>query len=183
VSFGPASKSTRPSTVEAGGPVSDARRAMRQAAALVALSAVVAAAVHIPLIGRFARGEFRESFFQAEAYPGIRTITLAETEDLWRAGRSVVLDARAAGFFEQGHVPGARNLPAADAQGALPAGLFEIPEDRTFLVYCEGGDCQSSLALARRLHDAGCRDIRVFSGGWEEWAKAGLPEEKGVGQK
>jgi len=26
-----------------------------------------------------------------------------------------------------------------------------------FVVYCEGGDCQSSLALARRLHDEGFR--------------------------
>ncbi|MEN6561393.1 MAG: rhodanese-like domain-containing protein [Acidobacteriota bacterium] len=163
--------------------MSEARRTLRQAAVLVGLSVAVAAAVHIPLIGRFARGEFRESFFPAAEYPGIRMVTLAEAEELWRTGQAVILDARAAGFFERGHVPGARNLPAAGAKGALPAGILEIPRDRTCLVYCEGGDCRSSLSLARRLHDAGFRDIRVFGGGWEEWTGAGLPEEKSGGQE
>jgi rhodanese-related sulfurtransferase len=48
----------------------------------------------------------------------------------------------------------------------------------TVVVYCEGGDCQSSLDLAKRLHEAGFRDIRVSTGGWDEWRAAGLPEEK-----
>src|SRR5512137_2504030 len=82
--------SIRPSTVEAGGAVSEAGRAVRQALALAALSVVVAAAVHLPLVKRFARGEFRTSFFQAAEYPGIRLISLAEAEDLWRAGQAAV---------------------------------------------------------------------------------------------
>jgi len=53
-----------------------------------------------------------------------------------------------------------------------------LPKERTFVVYCEGGSCQSSLLVARRLHDEGFKDIRVMTGGWEEWKKAGLPEER-----
>jgi rhodanese-related sulfurtransferase len=147
------------------------------------LSVIVAAAVHLPLIERFVLGEFRETFFVQADYPGIRMITLGEAEDLWRAGEALVLDARASGFFERGHVPGARNLPAAETRVVLPAWIIEVPKDRTMLVYCEGGDCQSSLALAKRLHDESFRDIRVFSGGWEEWTKADLPEEKSDGQE
>jgi rhodanese-related sulfurtransferase len=158
--------------------VSDARRVLARAAALVALSVLVGAAVHFPLLKRFARGEFRETFFQASEYPGIRLITLAEAEDLWAGGTAAVLDARAEGFYEQGHVPGARNLPASASGFDVPAAILELPKDRTFLVYCEGGDCQSSLALAKRLHEEGFRDIRVFTGGWDEWRAAGLPEEK-----
>jgi len=159
--------------------LSEARRALRQALALGALSLIVAAAVHVPLIKRFARGEFRDSFFQAAEYPGIRVVTLAEAEDLWTAGEAVILDARAEGYFEQGHVPRARNLPAVESESALPGGILDMPKDRTLLVYCEGGTCQSSLALAKRLHEAGFSDIRVLSGGWEDWKKARLPEEKG----
>jgi 3-mercaptopyruvate sulfurtransferase SseA len=51
------------------------------------------------------------------------------------------------------------------------------------VVYCEGGDCQSSLALAKRLHDEGFKDIRVMTGGWAEWIKAGLPAETGDAEK
>jgi rhodanese-related sulfurtransferase len=105
-------------------------------------------------------------------------ITLAEAEDLWAAGEALVLDARAGGFFSQGHVPRARNFPAAESGDALPREILDRPKDMTIVVYCEGGACQSSLTLAKRLHDEGFKDIRVFGGGWEEWTKAGLPEEK-----
>jgi len=161
--------------------VTEAGKVLRQALALVALSLVAAAAVHLPLIRSFARGEFRESFFRAADYPGVRLITLEETEDLWAGGAAVVLDARAAELFGQGRVPGARNVPAAGEEEALPGEVLALPRDGTLVVYCEGGDCQSSLALARRLHDSGFRDIRVFSGGWEDWTKAGLPTEKDDG--
>jgi len=167
----------------ADGPLNEARRALRQALAIGALGLIVAAAVHFPLIKRFARGEFRESFFQAAEYLGVRMITLAEAEDLWAAGEAIILDARAGGFFSQGHVPRARNIPAAESGDALPREILDRPKDMTIVVYCEGGDCQSSLTLAKRLHDEGFKDIRVFSGGWEEWTKAGLPEEKGDGQE
>ncbi len=158
--------------------MSEARRALRQALVLGALAVLVAAAVQFPLVMRFARGEFRDTFFPASEYPGIRMITLAEGEDLWRTGLAVVLDARAEGLFTQGHIPGARNIPAAETGLGLPAGLLGAARNMILVVYCEGGDCQSSLALARRLHDEGFRDIRVFVGGWEAWTEAGLPEEK-----
>jgi rhodanese-related sulfurtransferase len=153
-------------------------RALRQALVLGALAVLVAAAVHLPLVKRFARGEFRETFFEASKYPGIRMITLAEAEELWRTGLAVILDARAGESFERGHIPGSRNVPAPEAGGTIPADLLGAARNMVFVVYCEGGDCQSSLALARRLHDEGFRDLRVFEGGWAEWTKEGLPEEK-----
>jgi rhodanese-related sulfurtransferase len=159
--------------------VSEVRRALRQAAALAGLSVVVAAALHVPLIGRFVRGEFRKSFFQAAEYPGLRLIGLEEAEDLWRTGAALVLDARAAGPFAEGHVPGARNVPAGEAEAPLPGSLAGTPPGRAVLVYCEGGDCRSSLVLAKRLHGAGFTDVRVFEGGWAAWSGAGLPVEAG----
>jgi rhodanese-related sulfurtransferase len=158
--------------------VNEARRVLAQAAALAALGAIVGAAVHFPLVKKFARGEFRETFFQASKYLGIRLITLREAEDLWAGGGAVVLDARAAELFAQGHVPGARSLPAARDGFEVPEALRALSRESILVVYCEGGDCQSSLALARRLHDEGFRDIRVLTGGWAEWRAGGLPEEK-----
>ncbi len=128
-------------------------------------------------------GEFRETFLSQAEYPGIRLITLQETEDLWAAGETAFFDARPERPFREGHVPRARNLPATDSKLKIPPDLLELPRERTIVVYCEGGDCQSSLALAKRLHDEGFKDIRVMTGGWEEWEKAGLPEEKGDDQE
>lgn len=162
--------------------MTEARRLVVQAAALVALGAVVGAAVHFPLVKRFVRGEFRETFFEAARYPGVRLITLQEAEDLWAGGLAVLLDARPAEVYARGHAPGARNIPAARDGFEVPAGVLALAREAVLVVYCEGGDCQSSLALARRLHDEGFRDIRVFSGGWDEWRAAGLPEEQGEGR-
>jgi rhodanese-related sulfurtransferase len=163
--------------------VTETRRALIQAVAMGALAFVVGAAVNVPLVKRFARGEFRESFFVQADYPGVRMISLAEAEDLWRTGEALFLDARAAGLYRQGHVPRARSLPEDGEERTLPADLAGRPKESPLVVYCEGGDCHSSLALAKRLHDEGFRDVRVFSGGWEEWRAAGLPEETGDDQE
>ena len=88
-------------------------RVPRQVLALVALSVLVAAAVHTPLIRRFARGEFRDTFFQAAEVPGVRLITLEEGEDLWRTGVAALVDARRPPLYAAGHVPGALSLPAS----------------------------------------------------------------------
>jgi rhodanese-related sulfurtransferase len=163
--------------------LSEARRVIRQTLVFGTLSVLVAAAVHFPLVKRFARGEFRETFFSQADYPGVRLITLQEAEDLWAAGETVFFDARGAGPYGEGHVPRARNLPEAESRRQFPADVLELPRERTLVVYCEGGDCQSSLLLAKRLRDERFKDIRVLTGGWEEWKKAGLPEAKGDDQE
>ncbi|MGB8958652.1 MAG: rhodanese-like domain-containing protein [Candidatus Aminicenantales bacterium] len=163
--------------------MSEGGRVVRQALVLGALSLFVAAAVYFPLIKRFARGEFRESFFQASEYPGVRLITLEEAEDLWRTAQAAFIDARRPDLYDRGHVPGARSVPASEAGKAFPTEVLNSPRAGILVVYCEGGDCQSSLLLAKRLHDEGFKDIRVMTGGWEAWKTAGLPEERGDGQK
>ncbi len=163
--------------------MTEAGRTFRQALALGALAVAVGSAVNVSLIKRFARGEFRETFFVQAEYPGVRMISLAEAEDLWISGEALFLDARAAGLFRDGRVPRARSLPEDGSDRPLPPFVTERPREGPIVVYCEGGDCHSSLALAKRLHDEGFRDIRVFSGGWEEWRAAGLPEETGDDQE
>ena len=163
--------------------MSETRRIFRQALAIGALGLLAAAAVHFPLVKRFVRGEFRETFLSRAEYPGIRMITLEEAEDLWAGGGAVFFDARPAAPFGEGHIPGARNLAAEEEDPGLSAVVEGVLRERIVVVYCEGGDCQSSLHLAKRLHDKGFKDVRVMTGGWEGWTKAGLPEERGDDQE
>jgi rhodanese-related sulfurtransferase len=158
--------------------LSETGRTFRQALTIGALGVLVAAAVHFPLVERFVRGEFRETFLSWTDYPGVCLISIEEAEDLWAGGGAVLLDARPAVLYGEGHVPGARNIAADEPDPDMTAGVRDILRERTVVVYCEGGDCQSSLHLARRLHDKGFEDIRVLTGGWDEWKKAGLPEER-----
>jgi rhodanese-related sulfurtransferase len=163
--------------------VTEARRVLTQALAIAALAVIVGAAVNVPLIKRFAKGEFRETFFVQADYPGLRLITLQETEDLWRTGVAAFVDARAAELYAQGHVPGALSAPPLETEASLPTFFERLPYEGPVVIYCEGGDCHSSLALAKRLHERGFTDLRVFGGGWEEWRAAGLPEETGHAQE
>lgn len=98
-------------------------------------------------------------------------IAMAAAESAWRNGTAVFIDARESDFFEEGHIPGAVNLPVSGIKNSLPAG---ISADRFLIVYCSGGDCEDSGVVARALFKMGCRDVAVFAGGWDEWSAAGI---------
>jgi rhodanese-related sulfurtransferase len=101
-------------------------------------------------------------------------------------GGLLFIDSRSRDEFSAGHIPGALPVPLEELQrsgmteaGPGPSLPLAFPGAQTLVVYCEGGDCRTSLALARIIHDRGYADIRVFSGGWLEWSAAGLPESRG----
>jgi len=156
----------------------DVRGILRGAALIVLLAVAAGTAANGRLIGRFFSGEFRQSFTTPIEYPRIRFITLREAEDLFAAGGAAFLDSRSRAEFGKGHIPGAKSLPLEENRRGVKPEATGIPLERTLVVYCEGGDCQASIGLARLLHDAGFHDIRVLAGGWAEWRAAGLPESK-----
>jgi rhodanese-related sulfurtransferase len=156
------------------------RSLLRGVLVIIVLSVVLGAAVNLRLLRRFSAGEFREGFIDRREYAGIRFITLAETEDLFAqktqgAGGLLFIDSRGRDDFAAGHIPGALSVPL---EAARRSGTLDFPGAQTVVVYCEGGDCQTSISLAKIIHDKGFRDIRIFTGGWAEWSAAGLPEEK-----
>lgn len=157
----------------------DLRGIIRGAALIALLAAAAGTAANARLIGRFLRGEFKQSFTTPAEYPRIRFITLGEAEDLFASGGAAFLDSRSRAEFGKGHIPGATSLPPDENRRGVKPEAVGAPLERTLVVYCEGGDCQASVGLARLLHDAGYQDIRVLSGGWTEWRAAGLPESKG----
>jgi thiosulfate/3-mercaptopyruvate sulfurtransferase len=99
-------------------------------------------------------------------------------------GRSdlLVVDARAPERYRgehepidpvAGHIPGARNLPYANA-GSVPDDLVSTEDE--IVVYCGSGvtACVDILALER----AGVH-AKLYPGSWSEWSSRGLPVERG----
>jgi rhodanese-related sulfurtransferase len=157
-----------------------AKRTVREAGLIVGLAVVLGLASNARLVVRFLKGDLEGGFLSAKAYPGIVHIGLAEAEDLFTSGNAVFVDARPAYEFRSGHVPGARNEPFAAADETSLSSLASIlGTGREIVVYCSGGDCLSSLGLARLLTARGVKTVRVFQGGWAEWRAAGLPAEEG----
>jgi rhodanese-related sulfurtransferase len=83
--------------------------------------------------------------------------------------RMVVIDARDAGQFAKGHIPGAIHM---DWRQVL-AKRDSIPKDKPVLIYCNTGSLSAQAGFALRV--AGWENVRILQGGMEEWkAKGGF---------
>ena len=103
------------------------------------------------------------------------TISLDELRARIDRGPPVtVVEALGADFYAAAHLPGALNLPTG-ASARFARAVLPSRED-SIIVYCSAGGVRSRQ-LAARLRAMGYRDVRVYLGGKEEWAEAGLPLE------
>ncbi len=104
----------------------------------------------------------------------MNTISLTDLDSKIRSGADfVLLEALPPRYYEQKHLPGAKNMPH-DAVDGLAAGLIGDRE-REVVIYCASPTCQNSSVAARRLETLGYRHVRVFEGGKSAWEDAGLP--------
>ena len=101
-------------------------------------------------------------------------ISLIEFQEFVQNKKAIVFDARAKGFYQLGHVPGAKNLSREKFEKDFEA-LTQINlSERRIVVYCSGMDCEDSMIVAKKLVHLGVTNIFIFEGGWEEWEAAGL---------
>jgi len=83
--------------------------------------------------------------------------------------KMLVIDARDAGQFAKGHIPGAINM---DWRQVL-AQRDRIPKNKPVLIYCNTGSLSAQAGFALRV--AGWENVRILQGGMEEWkAKGGF---------
>ena len=142
------------------------------------LSTIIGLGSRLVLIKRYFAGEFYQSFLSAEKYTSITFITLGEAEDYFLQGGAIFIDSRPADEFKAGRVMGARNIPFKDRERDLALEKINFSQHDTLVIYCDGHECQSSVNLAKLLHEEGFREMKVFYGGWLEWINAGLPTER-----
>ncbi len=100
---------------------------------------------------------------------GTRQTTVGEV-----SGRhdATILDVRGRGEFEEGHIPGALNIPL----GELESRIDEVPAGNV-AIHCQGGG-RSAIA-ASILQSRGRDDIANMAGGFSEWEKSGNPVARG----
>lgn len=131
----------------------------------------------------------------------IPQITPEQARPLVESGQYKYLDVRTVPEFNQGHVPGALNIPVAEFNPAVsrlefnPAFLDTVqrivPKDANIVVGCKsGGRSQSACELVRQ---AGYANVVNLDGGFggvidpggavvqEGWETLGFPVERGDG--
>jgi rhodanese-related sulfurtransferase len=81
----------------------------------------------------------------------------------------LVIDARDAGQFSKGHIPGAVNIEWRKVLEQRK----KIPKDKMVLIYCNTGSLSAQAGFALRV--AGYENVKILQGGFEEWkAKGGF---------
>lgn len=108
------------------------------------------------------------SYFRAR--DELEPVSRDELLDRLRCGSATVLDVRPEDEFQQGHVPGALNIPLSQ----LERRLAELPADREIVAYCRGPWCVLSFEAVAALRQRGYH-ARRLEDGFPEWKVSGLP--------
>ena len=120
--------------------------------------------------------------FDAAAHFARRLAVETDVSDVHAALESgrpgfVLVDSRSEESWAQGHVPGAVHLPGREIAARAAA---ELDPAVPVVTYCWGPACNGATRAALALADRGHR-VREMIGGFEYWAREGLPVETADG--
>ena len=90
-------------------------------------------------------------------------------------GSIAVIEALPAEYYEQGHLPGALNLPHDQVDDLAPRLLPD--KSAAVAVYCANSACANSGLAADRLQELGYTQVFTYGPGKQDWADGGLPTE------
>lgn len=99
----------------------------------------------------------------------VALVQLADMLGFLRDGSRLFVDARPAGEFARGHLPGALSLPFEDLNARDAAVTKVLESAKPAVFYCSGPECDDALLLAVALHERGLENGAVFVGGMELW--------------
>jgi rhodanese-related sulfurtransferase len=108
-----------------------------------------------------------------EQYPDI-AVPIISADELAHANRSssVLVDIRPPNHFYRGHIEGSINIDLEDLYDEFNV----LPKDRKIVLIDHKG--KLTLTTARFLTSRGFADVARLGGGFNAWAKSGLPVEK-----
>ena len=82
------------------------------------------------------------------------------------------VDARPRARYERTHIPGALLLNEEEWDKLVGPFLDAWDADKTLIVYCEGGSCDASQAVAGRIRtELKIGGVYVLKGGWAAWER------------
>ena len=88
-------------------------------------------------------------------------------KDALAASNGLVIDVRQPSEYEEGHIPGAINIPLRE----LAANVDKIPTDKAIYVYCKSGFRAGVAVSAIRL--MGYDNALAYKDSWLGWTEAG----------
>lgn len=152
---------------------------LKQATFLTLAAAVIAALFNLLNPGGLAIATFSPfPDLAREAHAlNVPQIDLLDARQSFDEGRAVFVDARPPELYAKGRIPGALNLPDKKFEAYFTDFHTLIPPEESVVIYCDGQDCHASIEVAEQLKKKGYQNIRIFTGGWEQWTDSAFPVE------
>ena len=99
-----------------------------------------------------------------------------DTHDAMHRGAPgfILLDVRSPSLFDEGHVPGAVNLPHGKI---IASRMSDYPKSTLFVTYCAGPHCNGAARAAARLARLGY-PVKLMAGGVTGWVEDGFELER-----
>ncbi|MDT3738099.1 MAG: rhodanese-like domain-containing protein [Candidatus Kapabacteria bacterium] len=83
----------------------------------------------------------------------------------------ILIDARNPEYYKKSRIGNSINIfPYADESEVMNK-ILDLPQNKKILVYCDGGNCDSSHKIAEILLNFGFGNVLIYTGGWDEWSK------------
>ncbi|MBX3044488.1 MAG: rhodanese-like domain-containing protein [Ignavibacteriae bacterium] len=98
------------------------------------------------------------------------TVTYEQMLKIVASDDFVIVDARSSDFHEKNKIGNAINIFPYDDESEVMNKVLDLPSEKTIIVYCDGGNCDSSHKIAEILINFGYK-THIYSGGWDEWSK------------
>ena len=105
----------------------------------------------------------------------LEPVSRADLSKRLKKGLVTVLDVRPVEEFQQGHVPGARNVPI----GQLKRSMARLDRTAEIVAYCRGPYCVMAFEAVALLRARGF-EARRLEDGFPEWRAAGMPVAVGA---
>ena len=104
------------------------------------------------------------------AHTNFLTVTYEQILRIIRSNDFVLIDARRPELFAKSHLPNAINLFPGEDETDLIEKILSLSTEKTYVVYCDGGNCDLSTEIAMLFENFGYKRVFIYEGGWEEWS-------------
>jgi rhodanese-related sulfurtransferase len=121
----------------------------------------------------------------SEALESVEPISVqAAKQEIDSGTADLVVDVREPNEFDQGHLPGAINVPRgmlelrADSESPVAHPRLSANRDARLIVYCLKAPGARCVLAAETLGRMGYSNVVAMQGGLEEWRAAGLDKRE-----
>ena len=139
---------------------------------------ILAVGIVIAVLSTFFHQSANSLLFDADFNSEKDIIEIEDAKRLVIANKAIWIDTRPKRFYEEGHIPGAINIPLPGPINYRRQIFEKWEKDRLIINYCSNISCPIAKHLTTEMKFIGFTHVKVFEGGYEEWESAGLPLEK-----